>query len=142
MPLEQAEELEKRSWPIALTSFLFVLLQSACTAVMAVSGLRLLIGLGSLAAASTGVKLLVSLHFNAIRVPMLILSVVGSLVNLYVIWRLRSLRARPSSAWRVEPASPKKLRDENIQIVIAVVSLLLVVAEMIFHIRLHGSELG
>jgi len=36
------------SWLIGLTSFLFILLQSACTAVMAISGLRLLIGLGSL----------------------------------------------------------------------------------------------
>jgi hypothetical protein len=34
------------SWLIGLTSF--ILLQSACTAVMAVSGLRLQIGLGSL----------------------------------------------------------------------------------------------
>ena len=38
------------SWLIGLTSFLFILLQSACTAVMAISGLRLLIGLGSLEA--------------------------------------------------------------------------------------------
>jgi hypothetical protein len=34
------------SWLIGLTSF--ILLQSACTSVMAVSGLRLQIGLGSL----------------------------------------------------------------------------------------------
>ena len=43
---------EKRSWAIGFTCIFFALLQSACTAFMAISGLRLLIGVGSLAAAT------------------------------------------------------------------------------------------
>jgi hypothetical protein len=31
------------------------------------------------------------LHRDAIRIPMMIVAVVGSLINLYVIWRIRSL---------------------------------------------------
>jgi hypothetical protein len=50
------------SWLIGLTSFLFILLQSACTAVMAISGPRLLIGLGSLAAASFVPGFIFSIH--------------------------------------------------------------------------------
>ena len=127
------------SWIIGLTSFLFILLQSACTAVMAISGLRLLIGISSLAFAVSGVKILASIHGNAIRVPMEMLAVGGSIVNLYVIWRIRTLRARPSSKWRVEAAPPAKKRAESIQIALAILTLLLVAAEWTIHIVLHGS---
>ena len=134
-----AEAAKGPSWIIGLTSFLFILLQSACTAVVAISGLRLLIGISSLAFAVSGVKILASIHGNAIRVPMEMLAVGGSTVNLYVIWRIRTLRARPSSKWRVEPASPAKKRAESIQIALAILTLLLVAAEWTIHIILHGS---
>ena len=129
----------KRSWLIGLSSFVFVLLQSACTAVTALSGLRLLIGIGSLAAASAGVKLLVAFHVDAIRIPMLVLAVVGSVINLYVLWRIRSLRARSSSSWRAVEVTPQKKRAETIQIALAVLTLLLVLVEMGFHLRYHGT---
>jgi hypothetical protein len=135
----RAKAATGRSWVIGLTSFLFILLQSACTAVMALSGLRLLIGVGSLALAASGMKLLASIHGNAIRVPMELLAVGGSAVNLYVIWRIQSLRARPSSKWRVEPTQPAKKRAESLQIAIAILTLLLVAAEWTIHIILHGS---
>jgi hypothetical protein len=134
-----AEAVTGRSWIIGLTSFLFILLQSACTAVMALSGLRLLIGISSLAFAVSGVKILASIHGNAIRVPMELLAVGGSAINLYVIWRIRSLRARPSSKWRIAPVTPAKQRAESLQIALAILTLLLVAAEWIIHIILHGS---
>ena len=80
-----------RSWIVAVGSFCFVLLQSACTAVTAISGLRLLIGLTSLTAASLIPGFIFTIHTDRIRIPMLIVAVVGSLVNLYVLWRIRSL---------------------------------------------------
>lgn len=85
-------DAKRRSWIIGFTSLFFILLQSACTALMAISGLRLLIGIGSLAAATTGVQLLASIHGEAIRIPMEIVAVGGSVINLYAIWRVRSLR--------------------------------------------------
>ena len=128
-----------RSWIIGLTSLCFILLQSACTAFMAMSGLRLLIGIGSLAAATTGLRLLDSIHGEAIRIPMEIFAVAGSVINLFAIGRVRSLRARPSSQWRVAPVTPEKRRAESIQIAIAVVTLLLVAIEWTFHIHLFHS---
>ena len=127
------------SWTIGLTSLFFILLQSACTAFMAISGLRLVIGLGSLAAATAGTNLLASIHGEAIRIPMEIVAIGGSVINLYAIWRVRSLRARPSSQWRVIPVTADKKRAESIQIAIAFVTLLLVVIEWAFHIYLHHS---
>jgi hypothetical protein len=128
-----------RSWLLGLSSFFFVLLQSACAAVTALSGLRLLIGVGSLAAASAGVNVLVALHVDAIRIPMLIFAVAGSVINLYVLWRIRSLRARSASSWRTVPVTPQKKRAENIQITLALLTILLVAAEVGLHLHYHGT---
>ena len=127
-----------RSWVLALTSLLFVLLQSACTAVMAISGLRFLIGVTSLAA-SILPGFIFTIHAERIRVPMLILAVLGSVVNLYVLWRIWSLRSRPASQWRTQPVTAKQRRAESFQFVISVLTLALVITESIFHHQLHGS---
>ena len=132
-------DMKAKFWTIGLTGLFFILLQSACTAFMALSGLRLLIGLGSLAAATAGTNLLASIHIAAIRIPMEIFAIAGSVINLYAIWRVRSLRSRPSSQWRVAPVSADKRRAESIQIAIAIVTLLLVAIEWAIHIHLHHS---
>jgi len=131
--------MKSKSWAIGLTSLFFILLQSACTAFMALSGLRLLIGLGSLAAATASTNLLASIHSAAIRIPMEIFAIAGSMINLYAIWRVRSLRSRPSSQWRVAPVTADKRRAESIQITIAIITLLFVAIEWTFHIHLHHS---
>jgi hypothetical protein len=127
-----------RSWALALTSLLFVLLQSACTAVMAISGLRLLIGVTSLAA-SILPGFIFAIHAQRIRIPMLVVAVLGSVVNLYVLWRIWSLRSRPASQWRIQPVTPKQRRSERLQFVISILTLALVITESIFHHHLHGS---
>ena len=128
----------RRSWVLALTSLLFVLLQSACTAVMAISGLRLLIGVTSLAA-SILPGFIFTIHAERIRIPMLVLAVLGSVVNLYVLWRIWSLRSRPASQWRTQPVTPKQRRSEKLQFVISILTLALVITESLFHHHLHGS---
>jgi hypothetical protein len=132
-------ERTSRSWILGLTSLLFILLQSACTAFMAISGLRLLIGIGSLAAATTGMQLLASIHGEGIRIPMEIVAVGGSVLNLYAIWRVRSLRGRGSSQWRMGQVPAKMIRSEWVQIALAILTLGLVVVEWGIHVHLHGS---
>lgn len=123
---------------IAIASLVFILLQSACTAVMAISGVRLLIGLGALAAASGLNRPASGFHTDAIRIPMLIVAVLGSAVNLYVIWRIRSLRARPSAQWRSTPVTKRQQRSESLQIVLALLTLALVAAEWATHHIVHN----
>lgn len=127
-----------RSWVVAVTSLAFILLQSACTVVMAVSGVRLLIGLTALAAAAGVHHPSRGFHADAIRVPMLILALAGALINLYVIWRIRTLRARPSSQWRMRPVTSQQKRSETIQIVLAILTLVLVASEEITHLIVHN----
>jgi len=120
-------------------SFLFALLQSACTAVLAISGFRVLIGLSALAAAAGVHAPAKGFHQDAVRIPMLWLALVGALANLYSVWRVRSLRARPAAQWRVQPVAKEKLRSERLQIVLAIVTLILVVVEWATHPLLHRS---
>lgn len=127
-----------RSWLNAVTSLGFVLLQSACTFFFAISGVRLLLGIGSFAAAAAVRHPSHGFHANIFRVPMLLIAVVGSVVNLLAIHRVRVLRVRPSSQWRMQPVAPDRLRSENIQVALAILTLVLVLMEEAIHIYEHS----
>src|SRR5271165_1262673 len=87
-------ESGRKSWIVLWWSFAFALLQSLCTAVIAISGVRVAIGLSALAEAIVGLPLRTATGFHAdrIRIPMMWLALAGAVVNLYVIWRIRRLR--------------------------------------------------
>ena len=57
------------------------------------------------------------------------IAIAGSVVNLIAVRRIRRLRARPSSQWRMKPATTKQLRSESWQIGLAVLTFLLVAVE-------------
>ena len=134
VPAPAEEPTGKRTWLVSATSFIFIVLQSACTAVIAISGVRVAIGLSALAEATIGIHAPAGgFHRDVIRIPMMIAATSGSLINLYVIWRIRTLRARPSSQWRLQPVTRKQRRSEFLQIALAVVTLVLVAAEWITH---------
>jgi hypothetical protein len=121
-----------------MTSLIFIVLQSACTAVIAISGVRVAIGLSALAEATIGIHAPAGgFHRDVIRIPMMIAATIGSLINLYVIWRIRTLRVRPSSQWRMQPVTAKQRRSELFQIALAIITLALVAAEWITHPMVH-----
>ena len=137
-PASAEEPVGRRAWLVSMTSLVFIVLQSACTAVIAISGIRVAIGLSGLAAATFGIHAPAhGFHRDAIRIPMMILALAGSLINLYVIWRIRMLRARPSSQWRVQAVSGKQRRSELFQIALSVIALVLLAAEWITHPMVH-----
>ena len=119
------------------SSIIFAVLQSACTAVIAISGLRLAIGLSALAAAAGIHAPAHGFHQNAIRIPMMALAFLGAIINLFVIWKVRTLRSKPASQWRQQPVTKKKLKSERFQIALAVLTLLLLAAEWITHPMVH-----
>jgi hypothetical protein len=119
------------------SSLVFALLQSACSAVIAISGIRVVIGLGALAAAAGVDTPARGFHSDAIRIPMMLLALAGACINLYVIGRIRRLRARPASQWRQDEVPPNKLRSERLQLALAVLTLLLLLAEAVTHPMIH-----
>ena len=138
IPSTTEDSVSKPPWLVSATSLVFIVLQSACTAVIAISGIRVAIGLSALAEATIGIHAPAGgFHRDAIRIPMMVAATIGSLINLYVIWRIRSLRARPSAQWRAQVVAPKQRRSELFQIALAVITLVLVAAEWITHPMVH-----
>src|SRR5260370_29899812 len=66
-----------RMWAVNFTCLLFILLQSACTAGIAISGISAVIGLGSFATALGLSRFTGSFHADVIRIPMMILALTG-----------------------------------------------------------------
>jgi hypothetical protein len=119
------------------SGIVFALLQSACTAVIAISGLRVAIGLSALAAAAGIHAPAHGFHQDAIRIPMMVLAFLGAVINLFVIWKVRNLRSKPAAQWRQQPVTKKKLNSERFQIALSVLTLLLLAAEWITHPLVH-----
>ena len=110
--------------------------ESLCVAAVGLSGLRVAMGLTSLLAAGAGGPAK-GWHQEWIRVPLLTLGTVGALLSLLLLWNEEKLRRRPSAAWRMKPLTPKQRRVRWFQLIAAVVTLMLVVAEVITHSWFH-----
>jgi len=123
---------------IAWSSFFFALLQSICTFFAAANGLRFAVGLGSLVLSAGAGTMVDRFHADALRIPMVLLALIGSLLNLVVLAQVRRLRHRPASQWRQQPPGPHKLRMERLQIILSVATLVLVAVEEGLHYRFHG----
>jgi heme/copper-type cytochrome/quinol oxidase subunit 2 len=120
-------------------SLVLALLQSLCTAVLTISGIRVAIGLSALAAASGVYAPARGFHQDAIRIPMLTLAAVGALVNLAVLAWIWHLRSRPSAQWRRQQLSPRQKRSERLQVILAIVTLILVGLEVWTHTIVHRT---
>lgn len=110
--------------------------ESLCVAAVGLSGVRVALGLSSLLAAGAGGPAH-GWHREAIRVPLLIIGTVGALVSLLLLWNEEKLRRNPSAAWRMQPLTPKQRRVRRFQLSAAVLTLLLVVAEVVTHPWFH-----
>ncbi len=116
------------------------LLQSLCTAILTINGIRVGIGVAALAASSIAAPLL-SFHRDAIRIPMLSIAVVGAVLNLAVLAWIWHLRARPESQWRKQPVTKKQRWSERLQVAMAIATLLLAGLEIYTHpIVNHGAS--
>jgi hypothetical protein len=115
------------------SSLFFAILQSVCSALIALGSVRLLIGIGAFAAASSVLKLADRMHIDAIRIPMMLLALAGSLLNLVVLWQVWRLRRRPASAWRQTAVPKRKIASEWLQFTLSVLTLLLLAAEFVAH---------
>jgi len=118
---------------IAWSSAFFALLQSICTAVLAINAVRVAIGLGSLAMTVGAGAFLVRFHADWIRIPMMTVALAGSLLNLAVLAHVRHLRKRPASRWRQRPLTRDTKRRERQQLILSIVSLVLIIVEEYFH---------
>jgi hypothetical protein len=128
------ERVRPHFW-VSWSSLLFAFLQSVCTFLMAMAGLRLLIGVGSLTLSAEVTAFVDHLHANWLRVPMIGLAFVGAALNLIAIMQIRRLRARPASQWRQVPLAAGKLRMERWQFALSLITFALIALEEAFHLQ-------
>ena len=136
--VESYERSGTSRW-IGWTALGFAVLQNICGALIAVSAFRTAIGLTSLLIAGGVWPAVLRFHADSIRVPMMLLALVGSLVNLVVVWQVYRLRARPAAAWRQVPGAPRLTRTDKAQLALSVVTLAALLLELTLHHALHHS---
>jgi hypothetical protein len=124
---------------VSFASVTVALLQSLCTAVLTINGVRVGIGLAALAAGSIWAPV-EAFHRDAIRIPMLAIAVLGAVVNLAVLAWIWRLRARPEAQWRRRTLTKKQVRSERLQVAMALLTLLLVGAETWAHVVIHRAH--
>ena len=131
IPLSQRLTEDTRSTRnvIAWSSLVFAVLQSICTFFAALDGLRVGIGLSSLVMAAGTAAAIDRFHVDWLRIPMISLALLGSVLNLVVLWQIRRLRRHPAARWRQAPPSPGRLRRERMQFVLSIVTLILLSLE-------------
>ena len=121
---------------IGWSSFGFALLQSICTLFAAVDGFRVMLGISSLIISASVGSFLDRIHSDWIRIPMILFALVGSLLNLAVLIQVRHLRNRPASKWRQIAPTRRKIRLENLQLLLSVATLIFIGVEEFLHLRL------
>jgi len=121
------------------SSLFLAFLQSVCSTFIALHGVRLLVGIGAVVLASTTWSIAERLHVDAIRIPMVLVALVGALLNLFALWQVRRLRNRSASAWRQQPLTPGKRRSETLQLALSLLTLVLLFAEEVAHFKLKGT---
>lgn len=122
---------------LAWLSFLFAVLQSICGAAVALNSFRLAIGISALVFSSGAGALMIRFHADWIRIPMLLLALVGSLVNIAILLQVRHLRKRPASQWRMKPLTEHQARMERLQWALSLAALVLIGIEEFLHFHFH-----
>jgi hypothetical protein len=120
------------------SSIFFAVVQSVCSAFVALSAVRLLISAAAFGSAVGALKIADKLHVDPICVPMMILALLGALFNLIALWQVRRLRWRSVSDWRQKTLSSKRKLSERLQFGLSVLTLVLLAVEYYFHLKLKG----
>jgi hypothetical protein len=114
---------------VGWSSLLLAVLQSVCIFFAALDGLRVGIGISSLVLSTSAAALIDGFHVDWLRVPMIALALAGAILNLVVLWQIRRLRLRPAAHWRRTGPPASRLRQERLQLVLSLATLLLIAIE-------------
>ena len=133
-----AQTASRFRW-VGWSSLLLAVVQSVCTIFVALSGLRLLIGAAAFGAAIGVMKIAdARIHIDAVRIPMVMLALTGSVFNLAALWQVRRLRGRAASAWRQKNIPKSKFASERVQLALSVLTLVLLAVESYYHFQQTG----
>ncbi len=79
------------------------------------------------------------LHQDSIRIPVLLLVLVGAMLNLFLLWKANRLRNSPAAAWRKRALTKKERLRTALVASFSTLTLVLVVMEILFQRSLHHT---
>jgi len=118
-------------------SLALAILQSICTAILTINGVRFAVGLTAFVMAGSLIGPVHWFHQDAIRIPMLIIATIGAIVDLTVLWWTHRLRTQPAAQWRRRELGDKEKRSRRLQLALAILTLALVTTEQYTHVAIH-----
>jgi hypothetical protein len=121
----------KRSWG----AFVLANVEAVCHFVVYQGGNG--IPLSKISASVTG--WVTVLHRDIFRIPALLLAIVGSMLNLWILWRSHHLRNAPSAAWRKRPLTAKDRWRIGLVLTLSALTLFTAGFEIYFHRLTHHS---
>ena len=121
---------------LAWSSLALAAAESLCVAAVGLSGVRVLLGMSSLIAATAGGPAH-GFHRNGLRIPFLVVGTIGALLSLLLLWNEEKIRGNPSAVWRLKPSTAQQRWRRWLQLGLAVSTLLLVAAEVVMHPWFH-----
>jgi len=138
--LESSDSVKSTGQPtrvlLAWGSLVLAAAESICVAAVGLSGIRVAVGMTSLLAAGAGGPAQ-GFHRNAFRIPFLAAGAIGACLTLLLLWNEERLRRNPAAAWRIRPLTKSQQRRRWFNLAVAIVTLLLVAAEIITHSWFH-----
>jgi hypothetical protein len=121
---------------IGWASLALAAVQAICAAAVALSGVRVLLGMTSLMAAGA-VGPAQGFHRNALRIPILWFAGILAALNLLLLWNENRIRRNPSAQWRLQPLTSSQRRGRWVQLATSIATLLLILAEVVTHPWFH-----
>jgi hypothetical protein len=121
---------------IGWASLALAAVQAICVAAVALSGVRVVLGMSSLLAAGA-VGPAHGFHRNALRLPILWIAGLLAALNLLLLWNEGRIRRSPSAQWRLQPLTSRQRRGRWMQLGTSVASLVLILAEVVSHPWFH-----
>ena len=121
---------------IGWASLALAAVQAICVAAVALSGVRVLLGMTSLMAVGA-MGPAHGFHRNALRIPILWIAGILAALNLLLLWNENRIRRNPSAQWRLQPLTSRQRRSRWMQLGTSVASLVLILAEVVSHPWFH-----
>lgn len=121
---------------IGWASLTLAAVQAICVAAVALSSVRVLLGMTSLLAAGAAGPAQ-GFHRNALRLPVLWIAGILAVLNLLLLWNENRIRRNPSARWRLQPLTSRQRRGRWMQLGTSVASLVLILAEVVSHPWFH-----
>ena len=121
---------------IGCASFVLAAVQAICVAAVALSGVRVALGMTSLLAAGA-VGPAQGFHRDALRIPILAIAGLLAVLNLFLLWNERRIRRNPAAQWRIQPLTSGQRRSQWIQLATSIATLILILAEVVTHPLFH-----